>query len=300
MDGESGRAAAGGERDATATRRTTLTAGDGRGGRHEVDVVYDVAGDPDAPPAVLVHGCGLDAASVSYRYLLPELATDRRVYAPDLPGHGRSEKPSVRYTTDYFEGVLDAFRDSLGLESPALVGVSMGGAVALGHALEREVDRLVLVDSYGLGGDAAWRPAASVGLRVPALHRAWWSNFAASEASVRAHLRTLTGGAPSPELVADVHGVVGDPAVGRTVRSWQRSEFRATGLATDHSARLADLAMPTLLVHGKRDPLLPASWASRAAERLPRGESILYDGVGHWAPREVPERFAADVAAFLN
>jgi pimeloyl-ACP methyl ester carboxylesterase len=299
MDGESH---GGGTRDPVdrETGRTTLTAGDGRGGRHEVEVAYDVAGDPDAPPALLLHGCGLDAASVSYRYLLPELAADRRVYALDLPGHGRSEKPSVRYTTDYFEGVVDAFRDALGLESPAMVGISMGGAVALGHALDREVDRLVLVDSYGLGGDAAWRPAASVGLRVPALHRAWWSTFAASEASVRAHLRTLTGAAPPGELVSDVHGVVGDPAVGRTVRSWQRSEFGATGLATDHSSRLAGLEVPTLLVHGKRDPLLPAAWASRAAEQLPDAEARLYDGVGHWAPREVPGRFVVDVTGFLS
>jgi pimeloyl-ACP methyl ester carboxylesterase len=280
--------------------RTTLTAGDGRGGRQTVEVAYDVAGDPTDPPAVLLHGCGLDAASVSYRYLLPELASDRRVYALDLPGHGRSEKPSVRYTTDYFEGVLSAFRRSLGLERPALVGVSMGGAVALSHALEREVERLVLVNSYGLGGDAAWRPAASVGLRVPAAHRLWWSSFAASEASVRAHLRTLTGERPPAELVSDVHRVVGDPAVGRTVRSWQRSEFRSTGLATDHSARLGELDVPTMLVHGEQDPLLPASWASRGAERLPQGEARLYEGVGHWAPREVPERFVSDVTGFLS
>lgn len=280
--------------------RTTLTTGDGRGGRREVDVAYDVAGDPDDPPVVLLHGCGLDAASVSYRYLVPELAADRRVYALDLPGHGRSEKPKVRYTTEFFEGVLDAFRESEGLERPALVGISMGGGVALSHALRREVERLVLVDSYGLGGDAPWRAAASVGLRIPAVHRLWWSSFAASEASVRAHLRTLTGAAPLPELVADVHSVVGDPAVGRTVRSWQRSEFRATGLATDHSARLGELELPTMLIHGEQDPLLPASWASRAAERLPQGEARLYEGVGHWAPREVPEQFVADVTGFLS
>lgn len=280
--------------------RTTLTTGDGRGGRREVDVAYDVAGDPDDPPVVLLHGCGLDAASVSYRYLLPELAADRRVYALDLPGHGRSEKPKVRYTTEFFEGVLDAFRESEELERPSLVGISMGGGVALTHALRREVERLVLVDSYGLGGDAPWRAAASVGLRIPSVHRLWWSSFAASEASVRAHLRTLTGEPPLPELVTDVHSVVGDPAVGRTVRSWQRSEFRATGLATDHSARLGELEVPTMLIHGEQDPLLPASWASEAATRLPKGEARLYEGVGHWAPREVPERFVTDVTGFLS
>jgi pimeloyl-ACP methyl ester carboxylesterase len=285
--------------DEARTERTTLTVG-ADGDRRPVEVAYDMAGDPEDPTVVLVHGCGLDTARVSYRYLLPELAADRRVYALDLPGHGRSEKPRTRYTTAFFRSVLSAFRADRGLERPSLVGISMGGAVALGHALSNEVERLVLVDSYGLGGDAAWRPAASVGLRVPALHGAWWANFSASEASVRAHLRTLTGRALPPDLVRDVYGVVGDPAVGRTVRSWQRSEFGATGLTTDYSDRLGELSVPVLLVHGRADPLLPASWAETGAERLPRGEAILYDGVGHWPPREVPERFAGDVRAFLH
>lgn len=55
-------------------------------------------------PVVLLHGCGIDAATVSYRYLLPELAADHRVHAIDLPGHGLSDKPATRYTTGFFRG----------------------------------------------------------------------------------------------------------------------------------------------------------------------------------------------------
>jgi pimeloyl-ACP methyl ester carboxylesterase len=288
------------EEAAVAAERTTLTTGDGRGRTRGVEVAYYTAGDPADPPVVLLHGCGLDAATVSYRYLVPELAADHRVYAPDLPGHGHSEKPRARYTTDYFEGVLEAFLADQGIERPSLVGLSMGGGVALGHALSSEVERLVLVDSYGLGEDAAWRPAASVGLRLPAAGRAVWSRLRASETAVREHLASITGASLPPDLVSDVYGAIQDPKVGRTCRSWQRSEFRGDGLATDHSDRLSGLETRTLLVHGRRDPLLPATWSATAAERLPAGETRLYEGVGHWPPRERPERFNEDVVGFLS
>lgn len=275
---------------------TTLAVGDGRG-RRTVDVRHYAAGSGD--PVVLLHGCGLDAATVSYRYLLPDLAEEHRVHAIDFPGHGHSDKPATRYTTDFFRRVLRAYLGELDVESPSLVGISMGGSVALGHALDHDVDRLVLVDSYGLGGDAAWRPAASVGLRIPMAHQQWWRQFSASPAAVRSHLRGVTAGTPPDDLVDDVYAAVQDDAVGRTVRSWQRSEFRASGLQTDYRDRLSNLETETLLVHGRSDPLLPASWSERAAERLPDGEVRVYGGTGHWPPRERPERFNADVTGFL-
>jgi pimeloyl-ACP methyl ester carboxylesterase len=275
---------------------TTLEVGEGRRGR-EVDVQCYTAGSGD--PVVLLHGCGLDAATVSYRYLLPELAGDHRVHAIDFPGHGHSDKPSTRYTTEFFRRVLRAYLAELGVESPSLVGISMGGSVALGHALDHDVDRLVLVDSYGLGGDAHWRPAASVGLRIPLVHRGWWRSLGASPATVRGHLRSVTAGTPPEDLVEDVYAAVQDDAVGRTVRSWQRSEFRASGLQTDYRDRLAGLEAETLLVHGESDPLLPASWSERAADLLPNAEVAVYERTGHWPPRERPERFNADVTGFL-
>jgi pimeloyl-ACP methyl ester carboxylesterase len=281
---------------AVQSETTRLRVGDGRG-RRAVDVRHYVAGAGN--PVVLLHGCGLDAATVSYRYLLPELAEDHRVHAIDFPGHGHSGKPATRYTTDFFRQVLRAYLDELDVRSPSLVGISMGGSVALGYALEHDVDRLVLVDSYGLGGDAAWRPAASVGLRIPLVHQQWWRRLSASPAAVRGHLRGITAETPPTDLVEDVYAAVQDDAVGRTVRSWQRSEFRASGLFTDYRDRLAGLETETLLVHGRADPLLPASWSERAAERLPAGEARVYERTGHWPPRERPGRFNADVTGFL-
>ncbi|MFB6206901.1 MAG: alpha/beta fold hydrolase [Haloglomus sp.] len=278
--------------------QTVLETGDGRGNPRRTEVRYRVAGPKDADPVVLLHGIGLDAADISFRHLLSELAVNRRVYALDFPGHGGSEKPRISYTTRLFERTLRSFLRDRGLEQPALVGISMGGAVALGHALEHGAERLVLVNSYGLGADAPWRPAAAAMLRTPFAHRSWWAGIGSSRTAVREHLRTMTGGSPPDGLVTDVYEVVRSAAVGRTVSSWQRDEFRAGGLRTNYADRLEDLDAATLFIHGKQDPLLPASWSVEAAERT--GASLtVFDDCGHWTPREAPERFGENVRQFL-
>lgn len=273
-----------------------LSVPDDRGGVDEVAVRYRVAGE--GPPVVLLHGIGLDASGVSWRHALPALADGHRVYAPDFPGHGESGKPSRRYTTEFFRATLESFLDEFGLNDAALVGVSMGGCVALGHALEYPVEKLVLVDSYGLGGDTGWRPPAWAMLRTPFAHSTWWRTVAATRSSVRSHLDTLTGSPPSPELVEDVYRAVQRAKVGRTVASWQRSEFRAGGLKTDYRDQLAELDAETLFVHGGADPIIPSGWSERASERVD-GELALFERAGHWLPREQPDRFNRRVRAFL-
>lgn len=278
------------------SRRAALPVGDGPR-RDEVEVRYLVAGE--GPPVVLLHGIGLDGAAVSWRHAFPALAEDFRVYALDFPGHGASDKPATRYTTGYFRDALASFLSAVDVERPRLVGISMGGAVALGHALTHDVERLALVDSYGLGTDAPWRASASMLLRTPFLHRMWWSGVTVSRETVRGHLQTIVAGAPPDRLVSDVYHTVQDNAVGRTVSSWQRSEFRPGGFETCYLDRLAGLDAPTLLVHGAADPLLPVEWSTRAADRIESGELCVFEQCGHWPPRERPEEFARTLRAFL-
>src|SRR2546427_8198780 len=103
-----------------------------------------------APPLVLVHGLGSSAA-VEFYYNLEPLAAHHQVLAIDLPGFGKSDKPVLEYTIDLF---VKAVRDLMaceGLERAAVMGVSMGGRVALGLALDSPdlVERLGLVDALG-------------------------------------------------------------------------------------------------------------------------------------------------------
>lgn len=285
------------ESGAVESRRVEVTADDGRGRDADMEVRYFVAGE--GPPVVLLHGLGLDAATVSWRHVLPALAGEYRVYAPDLPGHGGSEKPTARYTTAFFRRAFEAFRTELGLESVRLVGLSMGGAVALGHALEGDVERLVLVDSYGLGEDAPWRAGAATLLRAPFLQRLWWTGLGASRRTVRSHLRGVVAGRPPADLVEDVYAAVQDADVGRTTGSWQRSEFRAGGFETCYLDRLGGLEAPTLLVHGGADPLLPPSWSRRATDRIDDSRLCVFERCGHWPPRERPEEFTRALQSFL-
>jgi pimeloyl-ACP methyl ester carboxylesterase len=104
------------------------------------------------PPLVLVHGLG-SSASVEFHYNLEALAAHHRVFAIDLPGFGRSDKPVLAYTIDLFVRAVSDLMTSEGVERAAVMGVSMGGRVALGLALDspEKVERLVLVDALGIG-----------------------------------------------------------------------------------------------------------------------------------------------------
>lgn len=277
-------------------RSVRVESTDGRSGTSETELNYLVAGE--GSPVVLLHGIGLDSATVSWRHTLPALAENRRVYALDFPGHGDSGQPRVKYTNDYFEDVLASFLEELGLEGAPLVGISMGGGIALGYALDNDVERLALVDSYGLGTDAPWRPAASAMLRVPGAYRGWWEMIRACPETVRTHLRELTADRPTDDHVTDVYEAIQDSAAGRAMSGWQRNEFRFNGLKTCYLSRLDELDSELLFVHGTEDPLLPASWSKTAAKKT-GGRLELFEGCGHWPSREAPEQFNGVLSEFL-
>lgn len=263
----------------------------------DVTVRYLAAGD--GPPLVFCHGIGLDAAGVSWRRVLPALAEERSVYALDFPGHGGSDAPRRTYTTNYYVNALSAFLDELGLDGAGLVGISMGGAVALGHALDGgSPERLALVDSYGLGADAYWCRAASVALRVPFAGDALWGSVS-TKAGVRSNVAALSGGSVPEDLVDDVYRSATRDSM-RALRSWQRHEFTTGGLRTNFSDRLAELDAPTLLVHGEDDPLLPVRWSRNAVDRLSDARLQIYEDCGHWPPRERPAEFEETLRSFVG
>ncbi len=118
----------------------------------EVDglpIRYVTAGT--GPPLVLLHGAGDNA--LDWRWVMPDLATAHRVYAPDLPGSPNSVRPFANYSPAFFERFVAGFLDALGIERAAMVGNSLGGLVALRLAFSEpaRVTALVLVDSAGLG-----------------------------------------------------------------------------------------------------------------------------------------------------
>src|SRR5437763_3031304 len=103
-------------------------------------------------PVLFIHGLG-SSGYMEWRFNLESTAIEHRVFAPDLPGYGRTEKPRVRYTIGYFARFVERYMEERGLRSAAIVGASLGGRIALELALERPhlARRLVLVNALGLG-----------------------------------------------------------------------------------------------------------------------------------------------------
>lgn len=107
-------------------------------------------------PVILIHGLG--ASAEIWMPNVEALAKHHRVYIPDLPGFGRSEKPASFFTPSDYSSFIDAFLKALNIGRVSIIGQSLGGGVALQYTLQfsEKVDKLVLVDSAGLGKEVIW------------------------------------------------------------------------------------------------------------------------------------------------
>jgi pimeloyl-ACP methyl ester carboxylesterase len=259
------------------------------------EIRYLHAGE-SGTPVVLLHGGGVDAAHLSWEPTLEILADGHRVFAPDLPGYGGSDAPDADYSMNYFLGFLDGFLDRLDLDAPNLVGLSMGGGIALGYALRapERVGRLVLVDSYGLGSDP---PRGTASLASPLA----WSALRHNRALVRWGLGTIVADRATitDGMVATAHRLLDRPHAGRAFRRFYHDETGPGGVESDFSDRLPELAVPTLLIHGEDDDLIPLAWARRARDRIPNARLSVFENCGHWPPREKPDEFVRVVGEFL-
>jgi pimeloyl-ACP methyl ester carboxylesterase len=245
------------------------------------------------PPLVLLHGTG--ASLHTWNAWTAALSSHRRVIRMDLPGFGLT---GPNHTGDYsipaYVAFLESFRQALGLTRFALGGNSLGGQIAWSYAVAHpeRVTELILVDSAGFPID---RPALVFTLaRTPGLSKL----LAQVDPShmVRKTLREAYGD-PSkvtPELVERYRLLA--------LRQGNRSAFvaRAKAPPADMSADLPLLRVPTLVLWGREDRLIPVGHASRFLDAIPGAELVLYDGVGHVPMEEIGERSARDVDDFLS
>ena len=261
------------------------------------------AGKGGAPPALLLHGGGFDAADFSYRYAIEPISRLRPVLAFDWPGYGGSDKPNLRYDLAFYARFLERLMDSLEIWRAALIGVSMGGGAALTFALRspERVEKLVPVASYGLGKDMPYGRLGYLLAHTPLAADLVYALLRRSRRSLRWGLRRIVCDprVVSDDLVEEARRLLYQPAAGRAFRSFRRSEMGWDGLNTDLSHRLGELTVPTLLVHGEHDRVVPLEWAQRAHERLPNSELCVLQDCGHWPPRECPDEFNQAVVNFL-
>jgi pimeloyl-ACP methyl ester carboxylesterase len=272
---------------------------------HGHELVYRIAGpDPreGAPVLLLVHG--MAGSSETWRDVAPALAGDHTVLAPDLIGHGGSAKPRHDYSLGAFASGLRDLLVALGIERATLVGQSLGGGVAMQFAYQfpERCERLVLVNSGGLGpevswmlralalpgvevvapvlfpsfvrdaGDAVWRFLGGLGIRAPHFEEEWRSYASLVEPETRqAFLKTL-------------RSVV---------------DFGGQSVSAHDRLYLAEL-LPTLIIWGDSDRIIPVSHGHATHEAIAGSELVVFEGCGHFPHVEQPMRFVEVLTGFLD
>ena len=266
-------------------------------------------------PVLFIHGLG-SSGYMEWRFNLESTAVRHRVFAPDLPGYGHSQKPDVRYTIGYFARFIERYMDDCGLRGATIVGASLGGRIALEIALEhpRLARRLVLVNALGLGRPQPKMAQMAYGLvTVPHVGEAVmrFTRSALRWASPRT-IRRIAGRFAGTS--SDLETMMDDSYLGDLREMYQTNEFHSAYLSTvrslihpraliggehDVSRRLSELNMPVQLIWGANDPLFPLSHATRAHGLIPDCRLAVIEGAGHSPQAERPEEFNRVLHAFL-
>jgi len=270
---------------------------------HGRRLAYREAGG-DGPTVLLVHG--ITNSSRTWTPVTQGLA-DRglHVLAPDLPGHGDSQRQRGDHSLGAHASILRDFLSVLDMERVTILGHSLGGGVVMqfSYQFPEAVERMVLVSSGGLGREV------SLAIRAATLPFAEQViGIGASGPVTRA--AGLVGGAlgrvglkPGGDFEEIMEGLssLSDrerrEAFVRTARSVITPRGQRVA-ATDKLYLAADL--PTLLVAGARDSVIPAEHSRAAAELAPGSRLEIFEESGHFPHLDEPDRFADLVADFIR
>jgi pimeloyl-ACP methyl ester carboxylesterase len=262
-------------------------------------VRYLTAGE--GPPLVLLHGVG--TSSGEWSWVLPDLARNHLVYAVDLPGYDGSYEPPD-YAPAYTASFVNSFLDAVGVERAVVVGNSFGGLVALHLALSEpaRVSALVLSDSAGLGQAVNPLLAAlsSPGGGELATALAKTPPGAAQRAFRRALLMFARPWQIPLRWLKDQYKLAQLPNFTDATLGSIRTVVGPMGQREVLLDRLPQLQMPTLIVWGIEDRVLPYSQAKEAIALVQDGSLELIPNCGHLPHVEQPKQFVSNIDEFLG
>ncbi|OHC25284.1 MAG: alpha/beta hydrolase [Pseudomonadales bacterium RIFCSPHIGHO2_02_FULL_60_43] len=250
----------------------------------------------DPAPIVLLHGTS--ASLHTWEGWVAALQTKRRVISLDLPGFGLTGPfPDGDYRMAHYSAFLAHVLDQLQVPQAVVAGNSFGGQLAWQFALDhpQRVERLVLVDAAGYPRNATSIPIGFRLAQIPAL------------APLMANLL------PRQMIEASIRNVYGDPSkvsdelIDRyyelTLRAGNREALRQRFIQAEAGqgfTRIAELKVPTLIIWGGRDELIPPDNAERFKRDIQGSRLVLFDDLGHVPQEEDPARTVAVLMGFLE
>jgi pimeloyl-ACP methyl ester carboxylesterase len=249
------------------------------------------------PPLLFLHGLG--GLWQNWLLNLPAFMGTHRVIAPDLPGFGGSEMPAGRISIQGLARVIDALCERLSITDPVVIGNSMGGFIGaeLALAFPTRVRKLVLISAAGISAENMWRePIMAIGRlmavgtaragvkQLPVVNRPRLRR-AALQLVIRYPERLSVPLASELVVGAGTPGFVGglDAVLGYSFRD-----------------RLPEIEVPTLIVWGRNDILIPVEDAYEFQRLIGDNARLeVFDDTGHLAMLERPSRFNALLADFI-
>jgi len=275
-------------------------------GHRRVFVEHGPASTPGVEPpgtVLLIHGIG--DSSDTWADVIPALARTHRVIAPDLLGHGASDKPRADYSVGGYANGMRDLLSILGIESATVVGHSLGGGVAMQFAYQypERCSGLVLVSTGGVGRevhpalrlmsltrtDAALRLLRLPGSRV--VGQAW---------ALGARLSRTKVGTDARDFLR-IFESMPDGASRDAVLTTHRAavDYRGQLFTMLDRCYLAQ-SMPTMIIWGTRDGIVPVKHAQVAHEAMPGSRLEIFESSGHFPHHTETERFVGVLEEFLD
>ncbi len=254
----------------------------------------------DSIPLVLLHGTG--ASLHTWDGWVKALKNDRKIIRLDLPAYGLTgPNPTSDYSQEFYATFIHDFLTKLGVKQCIIAGNSLGGSIAWNFAVKypEKVSKMILVDA---GGYAMKSKSVPIAFQV-----AGWP-------MVKNLFKYVTPRSIVQKSVENVYAdksKVSDDLIDRyfelSLREGNRqafidrmSEFRNKGIANDKTAKIKNLAMPTLIIWGDKDLLIPLEVGEKFHTDLPNDTLVVFKDLGHTPMEEDAEKTVAVVKEFLK
>lgn len=248
----------------------------------------------EGEPVILLHGSGPGVSAwANWSQVMPDLAQDFHVYAPDMAGFGDSEfKPTATYGIKLWVEHLVSFMDALGIASATLVGNSFGGGLSLAATLRKSsrVDRLVLLGTPAGTFDmtdglrSGWHYEPDLAQMETILRKFPFDQSIITQAMVQSRFEASA----RPGAQDAYRRLIPEPKPGVTpVKGVPESSLRT-------------IEQPTLVIHGREDRVIPLEVGLRLVQCIPNAELHVFGNCGHWVQLERREAFVELVRGFVR
>jgi pimeloyl-ACP methyl ester carboxylesterase len=235
---------------------------------------------------ILIHGLG--ASAERWEYVIPKFSKQFTVFVPDLIGFGQSDKPNVDYTTDFFAKFIYSFLQTLGIDKITLIGSSLGGQIAIEYAVNHQdtLNKLVLVS-----------PSGAMKQSTPALDAYVMAALYPDHEIAKNAFAMMTGNNK------EINHEIVESFVQRMKLPNAKFAFMSTLLGLKHApeitTKLEVIEVPTLVVWGELDPVIPVKYAKDFVKKIRDCRFYQMQNCGHTPYVENPDGFYKIVLGFL-